>query len=222
MRFTIVGIGQTFNLATKEMDDVLQVEAPDGSILSVPTTNEAAQALIRMAMNGQAPAQQVQPTEGVQAWESSQVAVQSLPNPEQVQSAPVGDFPEGADVFGGDASVDLNPAAAMARGDVQREQESWHGVEEEPTGLGEGPIDAADLASDPISVQEDHVQQQIFQKTQRTQGKASNPLGLRRNNADRSGVPSYGIARVDEMGNPILPAAPDMTMGEEEDPGEQV
>jgi hypothetical protein len=48
-------------------------------------------------------------------------------------------------------------------------------------------------------------------------------LGLARNPADRSGVPSYGISRVDDKGNPILPAAPqEDTMDDEDDPGEQI
>jgi len=48
-------------------------------------------------------------------------------------------------------------------------------------------------------------------------------LGLSRNPADRSGVPSYGISRVDDKGNPILPAAPqEDTMDDEDDPGEQI
>jgi hypothetical protein len=97
------------------------------------------------------------------------------------------DFPDGADIFGGEVS---------------------EASEEEPMGLADG------------SMVEPQVQQRIFQKTQQT---AKSKLGLRRNPADRSGVPSMGIARVDEKGNPILPAAPDTTMiDDEEDPGEQV
>lgn len=62
----------------------------------------------------------------------------------------------------------------------------------------------------------------MFSKTQQTHRSPGVDLGLRRNPADRSGVPSYGISRVDEKGNPVLPPAPDVTMDDEEDPGEQV
>jgi hypothetical protein len=196
MRFMIVGVGQTFNFETRQMDDILQVQAPDGSILSVPTTNEAAQALIKMAMNGHSSEQygtetkaftpetemfRQQPAVATQAELSGRVEERFQP-PEGSE-----DFPDGADIFGGEVS---------------------EASEEEPMGLADG------------SMVEPQVQQRIFQKTQQT---AKSKLGLRRNPADRSGVPSMGIARVDEKGNPILPAAPDTTMiDDEEDPGEQV
>lgn len=201
MRFMIVGVGQTFNFETKQMDDVLQVQAPNGSVFSVPTTNEAAQALIQMAMNGSSAEQYMtetkaftpeteifrqQPAVATQAELSGRVEERFQPPPGSE------DFPDGADIFGG-----------------------------EPGGLAEGPIDEQDFEPPPVNVVEERVQQQIFKKTQRTSG-GGKKLGLRRNPADRSGVPSFGIARVDEKGNPILPAAPDTTIEDEEDPGEQV
>ena len=48
MRLLIVGVGQTLNFETREMEDVLQVMTPDGSVFSVPTTNEAAQGYYRL------------------------------------------------------------------------------------------------------------------------------------------------------------------------------
>lgn len=205
MRFMIVGVGQTFNFETKQMDDILQVMAPDGSLLSVPTTNEAAQALIKMAMNGHMPVEQVTPPAPREDDPMGQQLAQAFQasGGQRVQTVPEEDFPDGAAIFGGEIS---------------------EAPEEEPMGLAEGPMDEYDLEPEPENVQEDRVQQQIFAKTQRTQGtsKAANRLGLRRNPPDRSGVPSMGIARVDEKGNPILPAAPDNTIEDEEDPGEQV
>lgn len=54
MRLAIVGVGQTLNFETGEMEDVLQVRLPDGQIVNVPTTNEAAQELIQTVLgNGQ-------------------------------------------------------------------------------------------------------------------------------------------------------------------------
>lgn len=204
MRFMIVGVGQTFNFETKQMDDVLQVQAPDGSTFSVPTTNEAAQALIRMAMNGHGEVQHAMPPapreDDPMGQQLAQAFRQAGDRPVAVErelsgrveerfQPPEGseDFPDGADIFGGEVS---------------------EAPEEEPMGLADG------------SMAEPQVQQRIFQKTQQT---AKSKMGLRRNPADRSGVPSFGIARVDEKGNPILPAAPDTTMiDDEEDPGEQV
>jgi hypothetical protein len=201
MKFAIVGVGQTFNFETKQMEDMLQVQAPDGSILSVPTTNEAAQALVKLAMNGHGDERYMTETKAFTPETEifrQQTALASqgelAGRVEERFTPPEGaeDFPDGADIFGG-----------------------------EPIGMGEGPIDGRDLAPPPVNVVEEQVQQQIFKKTQQA-AKAPNKLGLRRNPADRSGVPSYGIARVDEMGNPVLPAAPDNTIEDEEDPGEQV
>lgn len=52
MKLSIVGVGQTFNFESKEMEDVLHVQVEDGSMLVMPTTNEAAQKLIELVMNG--------------------------------------------------------------------------------------------------------------------------------------------------------------------------
>jgi hypothetical protein len=187
MRFTITGVGQTFNLETRQMEDMLQVQTPHGSI-SIPTTNEAAQLLISLAMNGQEAPQREQPLRGApelarrveEHFGRGDLEMANSPYPIQstgnLSGVPTEDFPDGADIFGG---------------------------AEEPTGLAEQP--------------------KMFQKTQQTQKAVPKAqLGVRRNPADRSGVPSYGISRVDEMGNPILPAPPDNTVEEEEDPGEQV
>ena len=66
----------------------------------------------------------------------------------------------------------------------------------------------------------------MFQHTveAKAQRQATTSLGIRRNPADRSGVPSMGISRVDERGNPILPEAPGGfdEDEEEDDPGEQI
>ena len=50
MRLAIVGVGQTLNFETGEMEDVLQVRLPDGQIVNVPTTNAAAQELVQAVM----------------------------------------------------------------------------------------------------------------------------------------------------------------------------
>lgn len=201
MRFMIVGVGQTFNFETRQMDDILQVRAPDGSILSVPTTNEAAQALVKMAMNGskQYETETKAFTPETEMFRQPAVATQSelSGRVEERFQAPdsTEDFPDGADIFGGQVAA-APPQSAEGHMDQ----------DDEPEGLAD---ESAVMA-----------QRRIFQKTQQT---AKAKMGLRRNPADRSGVPSFGIARVDEKGNPILPAAPDTTMiDDDEDPGEQV
>jgi len=197
MRLLIVGVGQTLNFETKEMEDTLQVQTPHG-VINVPTTNEAAQALVQMAMNGHGSSDEQYQTE-TKAFtpETEQYRQQPVvARPEELTGRvedrfeghpDAGDFPEGASLFGGDVSEAPEP--------------------EEPMGLAEGV--------------DEQVQQKIFAKTQRT-SPTTQKLGLRRNPADRSGVPSLGISRVDEKGNPILPPPPDQTMDDEEDPGEQI
>lgn len=163
MRFTIVGVGQTFNLETQQMEDMLQVQAPNGNLLSVPTTNEAAQQLVQMAMNGGRPprldismsAHVAEPTRS-----TDDLMPQELPQDDA--------FPEGAQLFG-----EAAPLAPAVRAPVPQTRQA--------------------------------------------------PVGTYSRITDRSGVPSIGLARVDERGNPILPPA--LAMGfsdEEEDPGEQV
>lgn len=200
MKFAIVGVGQTFNFETKQMEDVLQVQTPQGMV-SVPTTNEAAQLLIGLAMNGQG-AQREQPLRGApelarrveERFEQGDMEMADSPYPIQstgnLSGVPTEDFPDGADIFGGQV------AAAPP-------QSTEGHMDQEPMGLAEE-------------------RPRMFAKTQQSQRTASADLGRRRNPADRSGVPSYGIARVDEKGNPVLPAPPDITMDDEEDPGEQV
>jgi len=188
MKLEIVGVGQTYNFETRQMEDTLQVRTPDGSSISVPTTNEAAHMLIKL-QNG-SPAEAI-PT--------------SLPpsRPAAPPVADVGEFPAGAEVFGG---------------------------AEDPAGLADSPafdpenVEMADAVMEAAGLAADmEVEQQIFQKTKQTGPTNAKSLGLRRNPADRSGVPSYGISRVDEKGNPVLAAAPDFESDDDEDddPGEQ-
>lgn len=106
MRLLIVGVGQTLNFETKQMEDVLQVLAPDGSVLSVPTTNEAAQGLVSLAMNGNGhqedpfvKAVEEMPRETMRAWQTfhqGEVVMDTVET-EGVEAVEV----EGADVFGG-------------------------------------------------------------------------------------------------------------------------
>lgn len=114
------------------------------------------------------------------------------------QEAPE-DFPDGANIFGGQAAA-APPQSAEGHMDQEDEPEGLVEEEEPPP----------------------KKRKTLFQKTQQTKSSPQSRLGVRRNPADRSGVPSYGIAQVDEKGNPVLPAAPDRTMDDEEDPGEQV
>jgi hypothetical protein len=197
MRFTIVGVGQTFNLETREMEDTLQVQTPAG-VISVPTTNEAAQQLISLAMNGHG-GQRREELRGARElvrkveehFEGGTEVMADSPYPIQsTGDLPGGDFPEGASVFGGQL------AAAPP-------QSTEGHMDQEPEGLADA-------------------RPRMFAKTQQTYKAPAVDLGKRRNPADRSGVPSYGISRVDEKGNPVLPAPPDIMMDEEEDPGEQV
>jgi hypothetical protein len=186
MQFVIVGVGQTFNFETKVMEDILQVQASDGSVMSIPTTNEAAQNLIKLATNGNLnqPRRDFNPFAG-----GHEVMADS---PYRSSRGASEDFPDGAAIFGGYAE---EAPPQIIEGIADQE-------DEEPEGLAEPP--------------------KMFKKTQQTKGATQSKLGLRRNSSDRSGVPSYGIARVDEAGNPILPSAPDRTMDEEDDPGEQI
>lgn len=203
MRFTIVGVGQTFNLETREMEDTLQVQTPAG-VISVPTTNEAAQQLISLAMNGHGEQSSHSLSQEAvrgarelarrveERFEYGTEVMADSPYPIQpTGDLPGGDFPEGANVFGGEPSA---PAP---------QQSTRSHVDQEPEGLADA-------------------RPRMFAKTQQTNKAPAVDLGKRRNPADRSGVPSYGISRVDEKGNPVLPAPPDVMMDEEEDPGEQV
>jgi hypothetical protein len=208
MRLAIVGIGEMFNLESGQMEDTLQVATPAG-VISVPTTNEAAQALIAAAM-GNGSTLHVEQTErgfmpspqqgmgiintraaselpmyqdnmvtpGITMQERYATTQADLPQP--IDDL---EYPEGASVFGGDASV--------AR------------LEGEPMGLAD---------TDPV----------IAAKAAKAVQQAKAKLGVKRNNADRSGVPSIGISRVNAMGHPDLPPPPDDTMDDEEDAGEQI
>jgi len=157
MRLLIVGVGQIFNFATKQMEDILQVQTPDGSEISVPVTNEATQMLVDLALNGVS-----QDEDLGSPYPANTPDLSYREYPEEVED----DIPVGAAVFGGEV-----------REEVRRE------ITEKPR---------------------------------------VSEMGRTKNPSDRSGVPSYGISRVDQRGNPILPAPPDITMDDEEDPGEQV
>ena len=151
----IVGVGQMFNLQTGEMEDMVQIIAPDGSQFSIPTTNDGARILVTKALDGR------------------------FEEPEEPAAEDV-DFSE--DVYDDDG-------IATFGGDVDEPEEP----EEEP----------------------------------RVVARPKSPgLGRKMNNPDRSGVPSYGISRVDDRGNPILPEAPQGISfeddDEEDDPGESI
>ena len=170
MKLLIVGVGQTFNLSTKQMEDALQVQTPDGGVISIPTTNEAAQSLVRLAMN--------EGNEATQRTYSEHHIEGDVPGYVE------GLFPESAGIFGGSGG-------------------------------------GSEMALDSVSGELDD-SKQLFVKTKQSSKKPNKLSGRARNPTDRSGVPSYGLSRVDEKGNPILPPPPDMTMDEEEDPGEQI
>jgi hypothetical protein len=223
MKFAIVGVGQSFNLETGEMEDTLQVDTPQGMV-SIPTSNEAAQLLISLAMNGSEPGVQRGTTGYAGARElASRVeerfqagTARRVAPPQSAEGhGPVvthEEFPPGASVFGGG---DLD--------DVPRSQEYEQQLEESNEAFNQMLRQG----------QEAPVEQQLFQQTQETPpaldaseraaiAKAQRTLGRADNTGeDRSGVPSYTIARVDEKGNPVLPAPPDED-DEDEDPGEQV
>jgi hypothetical protein len=197
MKFAIVGVGQSFNLETKEMEDTLQVDTPQGMV-SIPTSNEAAQLLISLAMNGSEPGVQ-RGTAGYSGAKklASRVEEEFQARAERKVLMTHDEFPSGASVFGGDDNLQDVPRETdldSAAGGVPVEQQLFQRTQET------APVDAAERAA--------------VAKAQRALGRADNT------GEDRSGVPSYTIARVDAKGNPVLPPPPEDD--DEEDPGEQV
>lgn len=207
MRLLIVGVGQTLNFETKQMEDVLQVLAPDGSVFSVPTTNEAAQGLVQIAMNGNGrqedpfvkAVEEMPRKTAVVHGESMANSPYPIASTGNLSGEP---FLEGAEVFGGQEGI---------------------GEEQDAPAFQQKNVEMSDaiaaLNGEYADQQAEQVQQQIFTKTKSS---ASSKLGMRRNSSDRSGVPSLGISRVDEKGNPILPPAPSSFIEEDDDPGEQI
>jgi hypothetical protein len=55
MRLAIVGVGQTLDFESGDMRDVLEVQLPDGSTITVPTSNEAANQLVQLVMGNGGP-----------------------------------------------------------------------------------------------------------------------------------------------------------------------
>lgn len=53
MRLAIIGVGQTLDFESGKMRDVLEVALPDGQVIMIPTTNDAANQLVRLVMGNQ-------------------------------------------------------------------------------------------------------------------------------------------------------------------------
>ena len=177
MKLTIVGVGEVFDFRTNQMTNQLQVEGPQGQVVSIPASQETAEALIKLSLNGNgAPAVHRAPQQDAD--------LDHLFSQKYADTDVEDDFPDGAEVFGEDAPP-------------QRE----------------GKAETA---------------QQLFARTQESRGgetpeEVKAKLGVSKNPADRSGIASYGIARVDEKGNPMLPPPPELDDDDdEEDPGEQI
>lgn len=127
MRLLIVGVGQTINFETKQMEDVLQVMAPDGSVFSVPTSNEAAQGIVKLAMNGNGhqedpfiKAVEEMPRETMRVWQTESGHTAYDPTgevvPDSVEIAgerAVEGFPEGAEIFGEEGTASASEAARI-------------------------------------------------------------------------------------------------------------
>lgn len=204
MRFAILGVGQSFNFNTKQMEDTLQVETPQG-VITIPTSNDAAQILIGMVMDGNGTPPRVydevttlRTADGHQAVVGDgvvkdSVSIAGFPSTEH------SDFPDGAEVFGEEPPGYDDPGMRQVAAPAQSNEGHMDQEDDEPAGIAPAP--------------------KLFAKKQSSEAR----LGRSRNAADRSGVASHGISRVDDKGNPMLPPAPDMTMdGDEEDPGEQI
>jgi hypothetical protein len=111
MELKIVGVGQTFDFNAGQMINQIQVQKPNGEVVSVPTTQETVQALIGVVVGGPGIGQ-VSPTPTPKptldhayaggktiAWEEPV----SPPTPTTHSPAPVEGqefFPEGAIIFG--------------------------------------------------------------------------------------------------------------------------
>lgn len=173
----IVGVGQMFNFQTGQVEDRVQIVSAAGAQFSIPTSNEGAALLVKMAM-----------------------AARQYPTEEERAIDPTEEYEdEGVAVFGGGMGVVAPPQST--EGHMDQEGDDWDAGSDDDLGKG-------------------HTQ--MFEKTAPKQSS----LGRRSNPPDRSGVPSHGISRVDEHGNPILPAAP-VGVGfeddeEDDDPGESI
>lgn len=146
MRFSIVGVGQSFNLESKQMEDTLQVDTPQG-VITIPTTNEAAQALITMAMNGSGAPQRVQPPP---LREDDPMGVK-LEQAFQESSRPVStgeDFPDGAMVFGEEPSQDVE---VPAQASPQQQSQPMFKNTVETLGVKRNPPDRSGVPSIGIS-----------------------------------------------------------------------
>lgn len=123
----IVGIGQTLDFQTKEMVDHLQVLLPSGEIISVPTTNEAAQTLIGHVMkNGASPVMRPpRPQQETWSGERRETSEQDYV------------VPDGASVFGGDIGDDDEDDDIGEIFSTEKEANASRRPAREPGGLGE-------------------------------------------------------------------------------------
>lgn len=211
MKLTIVGVGQTFNFSTGEMDDVLHVQAEDGRAIVVPTTNEAVSKLIKLAMNGINQPQGHSSSRGItdqfqQSVMNSQLEMDNSPYPVNSTGNLSGEeFPEGADIFGGGGEPtedDKERFKQMLMNTAPTTGDPTHGNPEGPHLVMDG--------------------QQLLQQVQETViGRSS---GIMAKINDRSGVATRTLSGslVDSKGNPVMPSAPSSTEEDEDDPGEQI
>lgn len=99
MSITLKNIGNEVDVDTREVKYFLVLEAPDGSVLRVPTTKEGTDEVVSFLYKGNEP-------------EPSQESV-SAPNPETI-SKPA-EIEQGAEEFGGVAQEGVNdPLGAAA------------------------------------------------------------------------------------------------------------
>ena len=100
MRLAIVGVGQTLDFQTKEMVDVLQVELPDGQIISIPTSNEAANQLVQLVMGNGEPeyddGHHARPDLAEMRRQAPQTLAEEYDGPQ-----PIGEMTSDGAVFGG-------------------------------------------------------------------------------------------------------------------------
>lgn len=206
MRMMIVGVGQTLNFETKEMEDVLHVEAEDGSIIVVPTTNEAAQALVKLAMNGAG--EEPVPQRGTTGYSGARELAAKVEErfEQRVAADEAGEeYPDGAQVFGGGEEV--------TEADQQRFQQMMRETAPDTGDPTHGNPDGPHMVMDG---------QELFQQIQETV--VSRQKGVTAKMDDRSGVATRTLSGnlVDAKGNPVTAHAPDDSMDDEEDPGEQI
>jgi len=215
MKLTIIGVGQVLDFASGEMVDTMQVQAEGGEVFNIPAAQETVQELIRIVKGSGAqlvvppPPRQDDPLgrQLQQAYQSAEGrSAQTVPQAQGDE-----DFPEGATVFGGDD------------GEIYYAED---GPEDSPQGMGDEELEQI-FGGGGNGTQEVQVmsgRDLLASKMQRTGQPKNTSLNPRRNDGeDRSGVPSYSIAAVDEKGNPMLPPAPKGDEDDEEfDPGEQI